>query len=83
MRMNWGDEDFDAEAELKKYENTETTVAYWNNAAPNVVMNSLRDAAKHLKENPATGSPVELFVHASPERIFSKDTEIAAILAAV
>jgi hypothetical protein len=41
------EEEFDAEAELKKYDNTETTVVYWNDPAPNRPFDSLREAAKY------------------------------------
>jgi hypothetical protein len=77
--------EFDAEAELEKYENTETTVVYWNDpTTPNKICESLRAAAMHLKEIVfTTGQMAELFVH-SPggDRIFTAD-ELKAIVAAV
>jgi hypothetical protein len=76
------EEEFDAEAELKKYDNTETTVVYWNDPAPNRLFDSLREAAKYLNENPAKGAPAELVAHGSTDRFF-KDGELAAVLAAV
>ena len=72
-------QEFDAAAELKKYNNTETTVVYWD-PTPNLLFNSLREAAKHLNENPANGPPAELIAHGSSDRFF-KDGELAAVLA--
>jgi hypothetical protein len=75
-------EEFDAEAELKKYDDTSTTVFYWSDTTPNRTLNSLRNAAKHLKENPGKGPLAELIAHGSVDRFFSGD-ELRAILAAV
>ena len=74
-------QEFDAAAELKKYNNTETTVVYWD-PTPNLLFNSLREAAKHLNENPAKGPPAELIAHGSPDRFF-KDGELVAVAMAV
>ena len=76
------EEQFDAEAELKKYDDTATTVFYWMDSTPNRTLESLRSAAKHLKENPGKGPLVELISHGSADRFFSGD-ELMAILAAV
>lgn len=76
------EKEFDAEAELTKYDDTSTTVFYWSDATPNRTLNSLRSAARYLKENPGKGPLVELIAHASTDRFFSGD-ELQAILAAV
>jgi len=76
------EEEFGAEAELKKYDDTPTTVFYWSDATPNRTLNSLRNAATHLKENPGKGPLAELIAHGSADRFFSGG-ELQAILAAV
>jgi hypothetical protein len=68
------EEEFSAEAELKKYDDTATTVFYWGDSTPNRTFESLPGAAKHLKENPGNGPLAELIVHDSPDDRFSLAT---------
>jgi hypothetical protein len=74
-----GETAFNAEAFLQKYDNVATTVVYWG-PTPNVSLESIRSAAKHLNENASNG-PVELHVHLTPDRIIA-GVDLQAILAA-
>jgi hypothetical protein len=74
-----GETAFNAETFLQKFDNVATTVVYWG-PTPNVLLGSIRSAAKHLKENASNG-PVELHVHLTPDRIIAGD-DLQAILAA-
>jgi hypothetical protein len=75
-----GETAFNAEAFLQKYDNGATTVVHWG-PTPNVLLGSIRSAAKHLNENASNG-PVELHVHLAPNRIISGD-DLQAVLADV
>ena len=74
-----GETAFNAGTFLQKFDNVATTVVYWG-PTPNVLLGSIRSAAKHLKENASNG-PVELHVHLTPDRIIAGD-DLQAILAA-
>jgi hypothetical protein len=70
---------FNAEAFLREHDNVATTVVYWG-PTQNVLLGSIRSAAKHLSENASSG-PVELHVHLTPDRIIA-GADLQAILAA-